>query len=59
MSDVYYKTSQLDLIVLVSFNYLNNDGRLNLKKIRLFKNIDDVIQLYRRKSIKFNQESKF
>ena len=43
MSAIYYKSEQLDLIVLVSFNYLNKDGRLGLNEIKFFKNLDDVI----------------
>ncbi len=42
MSAICYKSQQLDLIVLVSFNHLNKEGRINLKKIRFFKNLEDV-----------------
>jgi len=42
MSAIYYKSEQLELIVLVSFNYGSKDGRVHLKNIKFFKNLEEV-----------------
>jgi len=58
MDAIYFKPKQLDIIILVSFNYYKNNEILKLNEIKFFKEEEVVIHYLEKKRLELIQEQK-